>query len=105
MESFESYESKSDLEEDGANMEDWYHDSDTSQDLPLPNDDENPLYQEVNKLPVPLEKDHFQEGLIYAMTLEDKSHNTMLVMVINKDEESFTYRIFFVQASSQKTYH
>ena len=118
MESFEFDESKSDLEEVGSDSEDWcdpeevgsdsedwYRDSDSSQDLPHPNDDENPLYQDVNKLPVPLEKKHFQEGLIYAMTLEGKSNNTMLVMIITTKQSLFIYRVFFVRGSSRKTYH
>ena len=63
------------------------------------------LYQDVDLLPVALEKSHFEEGLIYAMTLEENHEKTLLVMVIEVQEETFVYRLFFSQKSARKTYH
>ena len=50
--------------------EDWYHtDSDTDEDIPDPNLLLDPLFQDVDKLPEPSKKNHFEEGLLlYAMT-------------------------------------
>ena len=48
--------------------EDQYRDSDTSENLPDPNNLAAPLYQDVNKLPVDLKRIHFEEGLVYSMT-------------------------------------
>ena len=48
----ESEELESDYRECKSEEEDWYNSSDTSDDITNPNEDEDPLYQEVNTLPV-----------------------------------------------------
>ena len=100
----ESEEWESDYRECKSEEEDWYNSSDTSDDITNPNEDEDPLYQEVNTLPVPLRKEHFHEGLIYAMTLKEKKINTMLIMVMHA-KKFFVYRLFFARGSARKTYH
>ena len=65
---------------------DQYNDSDTSADISDPNMEKHALYQDVDLLPVALEKSHFEEGLIYAMTLEENHEKTLLVMVIEVQE-------------------
>ena len=62
--------------------EDQYRDSDTSENLPDPNNLGVPLYQDVNKLPVDLKKHHFEEGLVYFMTLKTCKKHPMLAMII-----------------------
>ena len=64
MESDTESESKSSKNEWDGNKEDWYADSDTSEEVPDPNDDPASLYQEYDCLPVSLSKKHFIEGLI-----------------------------------------
>ena len=41
---------------------DWYRDSDTSEDIPDPYDDDKALFQDVNVLPVGLQKGNFKRG-------------------------------------------
>ena len=53
-----------DHNEERVENEDWYCESDTSDEIPDPNLDKTSLYQEENKLPVPILKKHFVEGLI-----------------------------------------
>ena len=48
---------------DEAKLENWYSESDTSENLPDPNESKDPLYQEENKLPT-LTKNHFCEGIV-----------------------------------------
>ena len=86
--------------------EDWYHsDSDTEIDIPDPNLLPDPLFQDVDKLPEPLKKDHFEEGFIYAMT-ESKDKNTMsLVLIIFVKEETFLFRLLSAKGTSRKTFH
>ena len=73
--------------EDGENMDNlWYHESDTSEDIPDPNLEEKSLFQKWNSLPVELRKDHFQEGLLYLMTLDQACKEPMLVMIILSGE-------------------
>ena len=85
--------------------EDQYRDSDTSENLPDPNDLAAPLYQDVNKLPVDLKRIHFEEGLVYSMTLKTYKKHPMLVMIIEAGDDFFVFRPFFVRASSKKTFH
>ena len=92
-------------EDDGESSEDWYHESDTSENIPDPNCSEDPLYQDVNKLPVGLRKGHFEEGLLYSMTLDQGRENTMLVMIVEVKENTFIYRNFFCRGSKRKTFH
>ena len=80
-----------DLYEEEVENNDWYKESDTSDDIPYPNLDKLPLFQEENKLPVPLLKKYFKEGLMYARTLDDNHKVTMLVMIIEKRQNDFVY--------------
>ena len=77
----------------------WYNSSDTSEDIPDPNLSAEALYQGPNKLPVPLHKSHFYEGLIYTMTLEGRE-NSMLVLITEVTEE-LVYQIFFTKGSGR----
>lgn len=102
----ESEEELSDFREGTSEEDDWYNSSDTSDEIPNPNENEDPLYQDINTLPVPLRPKHFQEGLIYAMTVKKKLKcNTLLVMIIHTKRKSFVYRLFFARGSARKTYH
>ena len=56
-------------EDDGESSEDWYHESDTSENIPDPNCSEDPLHQDDSKLPVGLRKGHLDKCLLYSMTL------------------------------------
>ena len=85
--------------------EDWYRDSDTSENIPEPNDIDAPLYQDRNELPTDLSKEHFEEGLIYTMTMLSKRKEQTLVMIIEAGIEDFVYRPFFIRGSSKKTFH
>ena len=71
----------------------WYNSSDTSEDIPDPNLSAEALYQGPNKLPVPLHKSHFYEGLIYTMTLKGKQ-GSMLVFINDVREELFLPNLF-----------
>ena len=93
------------LDEWEEDKEDWYHDSDTSEDIPDPNFSAARLYQEIDKLPVGLENYHLQEGAICTMTLEEKKTHPMLIMIVETSNTNFLYRVFFVQKSKQKTWH
>ena len=44
------------LHNDEQKVEDWYNDSDTSEETPDPNRQDEPLYQKANSLPVDLTK-------------------------------------------------
>ena len=90
---------------DEAGFEDWYCESDTSENLPDPNESEDHLYQEENKLPIPLRKNHFREGIVYSMALCKKPKVSILVMVIHANVNTFLYRVFFTSGSSRKSYH
>ena len=97
---------KSLLEENSADeIENWYNDSDTADDIPDPNQKPECLYQDVNTVPVKLRPSHFEEGLLYTITLRERSTFSMLVMVIETNKTSFLYRTFFYRGSSRKTYH
>ena len=100
MSSSESEESSFDEE-----SKDWYHDSDTSDNISDPSLSSEPLYQKVGSLPVPLQKNHFEEGLISVLTLKAKQKNPMLFLIISSKRESFVYRVFYVQRSRMKTWH
>ena len=78
--------------------------SHTADDIPDPNLDRDRLYQDVECLPLKLQKPHFEEGLIYTMTLESGKKFPMLVMILETKTETFVYRTFFVLGSSRKTY-
>ena len=45
-------------------VDDWYNDSDTSDEILDPNIQEGSLFQKANMLPVELCEEHFEEGLI-----------------------------------------
>ena len=102
----EYMEEMSDLDIDSENEpSDWYRESDTSDDLPHPNVSKQALYQDENKLPVLLKQSHFEEGLVYTLTLKSKSCQPMLVMVIHHGKKTFLCRTFFIKGSRKKTYH
>lgn len=92
-------------EDDEHMNEDWYHESDTDEDIPDPNNQKEALFQKANTLPVYLSKKHFQEGLLYTMVLEQEHDKPMLVMIIAKGNMEFTYRLFFARGSAMKTFH
>ena len=83
-------DSKSDYdsEHESTDQEDWYNASDTLEDIPDPNLSAEALYQGPNKLPVPLHKSHFYEGLIYTMTLKGRE-NSKLVFITKVTKELF----------------
>ena len=86
-------------------LEDWYHSSDTSDDIPDPNMSADPLFQDQDLLPEPLQRDHFKEGLIYTMTKHIDRKNALLVLIIEAKLRTFSYQCFFQQRSSSSTYH
>ena len=53
-------------------------DYDTEDEVPNPHNRTESLYQEVNKLPEVLQKEHFLEGFLYLMTLNAKKDVTSL---------------------------
>lgn len=79
--------------------------SETEEDIPDPNDSNEPLYQDANKLPEDLQKHHFEEGLVYAMTLDSNHKVMMLGMIIELKETTFVWRTFFYRGAKRKTYH
>ena len=93
------------IREYDENLEDWYHSSDTSEDIPDPNTSAEALYQDEDHLPEPLRSFHFVEGLIYTMTKHSSRRNSMLVWIIEAKEDTFTYNCYFQQTSSAKTWH
>lgn len=100
------HEMRDEIDDVNLNEEkDWYNESDTSDDVPDPYDSPEALFQELNQLPRSLHKSHFEEGLIYTMTLKQKYDVHLLVMIIETKERSFTYRVFFVTGAKRKTFH
>ena len=98
-------EHKNDFDVDEEMVGDWYNDSDTSEDIPDPNLQDDPLFQKVDTLPEELCNKHFEEGLIYVMTLNKERDKTILVMAIESRQVDFSYRTFFVRGSSSQTFH
>ena len=86
-------------------LDDWYNSSDTSEDIPDPNMSNASLYQDIGCLAIPLDAEHFEEGLLYTMTLKAAPQQQMLVWIIEKYESSFSYQVFFKQFSRSKTWH
>ena len=68
-------------EKDEPESIDWDAESDTSEEFPDPNDSTESLYQDKNKLTELLRVDHFEEGMIYAATL-DREHKVMILVMI-----------------------
>ena len=108
----EFFESKSSSDPDdeyfeGKSSSDWYDtdDSDAEKEIPNPNDWPENLYQDINKLPEPLKKEHFQEGILYFMTLNATKKRSSLGMVIEVRSNKFIWRNYGIRGSSQKTYH
>ena len=98
----------SDIESDQGSDEkhvDWYNESDTDVDVPDPNMENEPLYQDVDCMPVPLRPSHFEVGLLYTMTLEQKRYNPMLVWIVEAKERSFSYQCYFNLVSKAKSWH
>ena len=98
----DSFDNANDYDEE---LEDWYHSSDTSDDVPDPNMSADPLFQDQDRLPEPLQKDHFKEGLIYTMTRHSDRKNALLVLIIEAKLRTFSYQCFFQQRSVSRTYH
>ena len=96
---------KEDMSDWDEDQEDWYHSSDTENDMPDPNMDPKPLYQDRNMLPEPLTREHFLEGLLYTMTLQKDHQKSMLVMITHAKNKKFLYRQFFIRGSKRKTFH
>ena len=84
-------------------QEDWYNSSDTSDDIPDPNLSAEALYQDLNRLPEPLQCIHFKEGLLYTMTKHDNRRNSMLVFIIEAKLDTFSYHCYFQQTSRAQT--
>ena len=101
-----SNNSESDYSSEGSDQsEDWYNSSDTSDEIPDPNLSEERLYQDINCIPIALSNSHFEEGLIYTMTLSSNRENSMLVWIIEGKKETFVFQCFFNQASKKPTWH
>ena len=87
-------------------ISDWYHsDSDTDEEIPDPNKNPEPLFQDVDQLPEPLQKKHFQEGFIFAMTLLEDKRIIHLGMIVLVSEHTFLFRLFAAKGTSRKTFH
>ena len=76
-------------------FEDWYHSSDTSDDILDPNMLADPLFQDQDRLPELLLRYHFKEGLIYTMTKHSDQKNALLVLIIEATLRRFSYQCFF----------
>ena len=63
------------------------------------------LYQDIGELPKPVQKIHFEEGLLYALILNSKKTITYLGMVILVKKKTFLFRVFGSQGTSAKTFH
>ena len=101
---YQSGGSDSDTKSD-SEPEDWYNESDTSENIPDPNVADESLFQDVDMLPEILTRDHFVEGVLYATTMRTNRKQTSLGMVIEKKDSSFIFRAFFVRGSKRKTFH
>ena len=98
--------SGNDQSSDGSDeSEDWYNSSDTSDEIPDPNLSQDRLYQDIDCLPVALSSSHFEEGLLYTMTLSLNKKNSMLVWIIEAKQDTFVFHRFFNVASSNPTWH
>ena len=96
--------SQNDQSSEGSEeYEDWYNSSDTSDEIPDPNLSNERLYQDIDFLPVTLSNSHFEEGLLYTMTLSSKKENPMLVWIIEAKLDMFVYHCFFNQVSKAQT--
>ena len=94
------------ISEHESDSEDWYvsEDSETEKEVPDSNNEEAALYQDVDKLPEPLSKNHFQEGLLYLMTLGNEKEKTALGMIIGLKTKSFIKRGFYTKGSGRKNF-
>ena len=95
-------EEKSDIENSD---QDQYHESDTADDIPDPNTEETPLFQDVDKMPEAIKKQHFEIGMIYFMSMEKDREHPFLAMVTDFQDVVFTYRVFYVRGSARQTQH
>ena len=55
------------------NEDDWYHESDTAEEISDPNLVSRALFQAKGKMPCSLEKSHFLEGCICTYTKYEES--------------------------------
>ena len=81
------------------------HSSDTSDENPDPNLSPERLYQDIDHLSIALSNSHFEEGLIYTMTLSSNRENFMLVWIIEANKETFVFQCFFNEVSKTPTWH
>ena len=81
------------------------HSSDTSDEIPDPNLSPERLYQDIDHLSIALSNSHFEEGLIYTMTLSSNRENSMLVWIIEANKETFVFQCFFNEVSKTPTWH
>ena len=77
--------------EHSSQSSDWYdsEEYDTGDEVPNPQDRKESLYQDVNKLPELLKKEHFQEGLLYLITLDDRKDVPSLGMIMETFTDTF----------------
>ena len=103
----DEYRGQTDSDDESAVEEqDWYNgESDTDETIPDPNRSPEALYQDVGSLPVPVQKKHFEEGVIDALVLSSAKSVTILGMVVFLKEETFDFRLFRVMGSTRKTFH
>ena len=85
--------------------ESWYNEDDTEEEIPDPNNDPNPLFQDQNKIPEALRKSHFLEGLLYSLTLKKEKDVTYLGLLILRKDQTFIFRVYHALGTSRKTFH
>ena len=77
--------------EHSSQSSDWYdsEEYDTGDEVPNPQHRKESLYQDVNKLPELLKREHFQEGLLYLITLDDRKDVPSLGMIVETFMDTF----------------
>ena len=100
----EDFESSHESEEETS---DWYDpdESETDQNIPNPNDDPKALFQEEDKLPKLIRKEHFREGWLYSMTMIGEKDVTLLGMVVETKDDTFLFRVFANKGKKRVNYH
>ena len=63
------------------------------------------LYEDVGNLPVPVQNNPFEDGVIYALVLTFGKSLTVLSTFVMHIRETFDFRNFKVMGSSRKTFH
>ena len=85
--------------------ETWHFEDDTEEDIPDPNNDVNPLFQDQNHLPKPLRKADFVEGFVYSLTLIKEKSITYLGFLVENKKHTFIFRVYHAKGTSRKTFH